>query len=359
MIKQIKKMIPVQFKSEVSAFLAPDQIDVLNQYVGKKKILVFLAGFYQNLGDMALTYSHIKFLEDNFPEYEAVIIPSTSTYRYMKALKRIATPKDIITILGGGNMDDIYVSLENCRRYIIRNFPNNKIVSFPQTMAFSDTPYGRKRLKKTVKTYNKHENLYIFTREAKSFAQMKQHFTNAKIGLVPDMVLYLDKIQPQRERKHILCCLRHDAEMALDTTQSEAIVKTFKELYDDVVITDTVDVPLEGCMPETYDATLHDFWECLKECKVVVTDRLHCMIFCAITKTPCVVLDNTNQKISGVHRQWLHDLPYIKIIHEYDLEVIKEFVAQLIQIDLSQCKDIDLKNVFKPLVDAVKSNMSQ
>ena len=191
------KEVEYKIKSEIMAEFFAEKVPDFDKYVGVKKFYVFLCGYYQNLGDMALTYAHEKFLRDNFPDYEVIMVAGYKTYPWMKELQRILTKDDIITILGGGNMDDLYVSLENARRFVIRKFPDNPVISFPQTMGFTDTPYGRMRKKKTVKTYNKNKNLKIFTREPKSLAAMRESF-NSEIGFVPDMVLYLSKTEPKR-----------------------------------------------------------------------------------------------------------------------------------------------------------------
>ena len=37
-------------------------------------------------------------------------------------------------------------------------------------------------------------------------------------------------------------------------------------------------------------------------CKIIVTDRLHGMIFSLIAGVPCVAIDNKNHKVSGVYK---------------------------------------------------------
>ena len=47
---------------------------------------------------------------------------------------------------------------------------------------------------------------------------------------------------------------------------------------------------------------------------MVITDRLHCMIFSAITSTPCIVIDNYTNKISGVYK-WISNYNYLMLIN--------------------------------------------
>ena len=48
----------------------------------------------------------------------------------LKSLKGSINSEDIITIVGGGNIGDMYDDIEYCRQFIIKQFPNNKIVIF-------------------------------------------------------------------------------------------------------------------------------------------------------------------------------------------------------------------------------------
>ena len=45
--------------------------------------------------------------------------------------------------------------------------------------------------------------------------------------------------------------------------------------------------------------------------KLVITDRLHGMILCAVTGTPCVVVNSKSPKVRGCY-EWIRQLPYIR-----------------------------------------------
>ena len=305
---------------------------VLNSKITKndKKIFVYLSGFYQNLGDMAITYSQEQFLKKNFPEYKIIMVPSVDTYTTIRWAKSIVNNDDIITIVGGGSMDSNYASLENCRRFVIRCFKKNKIVLFPQTMHFNNDLYGRYRLKKTIKTYSKHNNLHIFAREYNSYENMKKMFKNAKIvEVIPDMVLYLDyKEAFKQNRKGLLCVFRNDIEKNCNFN-TDAILKTLKEKFDFIEYTDTIDVKKEECEYKVYEKTILSFLNRIASKELVVTDRLHCMIFCAITETPCIAFDNSNKKISRVYKAWLSSLHYISVVSNYQEDTFKKLIDSI------------------------------
>ena len=62
--------------------------------------------------------------------------------------------------------------------------------------------------------------------------------------------------------------------------------------------------------------------------KIVITDRLHAMVMCAIVGTPCIVFDNVSKKVSCVYYDWLKEVPYIRVAE--DMEIIHETINQIL-----------------------------
>ncbi len=349
-----KNLVPNRIKDRIKVEFMPKKPDFIEQYKDKDKILVFLCGFYQNLGDMAITMAQKKFLSDNFPNHEILLIPSDKTFVWMKALKSIVKQSDIITILGGGNMSDKYPSLEDCRRFVISSFPKNKIVSFPQTCDFSlENP--SKEQKRSVKVYNKHNNLTISAREDTSFERMKGLFPKADILLCPDAVLCLSgSIEPsQTNRYGAVFCFRDDCEQLFPDSQKSEVLQLMKKIYGEVKITDTTDVPLSDCTPDNFVSTLNRFWDMLKQHKIVITDRLHCMIFCVLTATPCIAFDNANGKISKIKNAWLNDVDYISVHGNTDISNLEEELEIFSKMDTSTITPPNLTDKFNPLKEAL------
>ena len=56
---------------------------------------------------------------------------------------------------------------------------------------------------------------------------------------------------------------------------------------------------------------VRDKLEELASARLVITDRLHGMVFAAITGTPCIVFSNYNHKVKGTY-EWIRYLPYIR-----------------------------------------------
>ncbi|WP_304309931.1 polysaccharide pyruvyl transferase family protein [Bifidobacterium tibiigranuli] len=47
--------------------------------------------------------------------------------------------------------------------------------------------------------------------------------------------------------------------------------------------------------------------------ELIITDRLHGMVFAALAGTPCIAFNNTDHKVQGVY-EWLSSLPYITFV---------------------------------------------
>ena len=346
-IEKIKDFIPEQWKRSIRLHFASCNNTEWAKYASDKRrhIYIFLAGFYQNLGDMAITYAEIQFLTKIYPDTPIIPIASTSTYLAVKTIKSFIRPDDLIMINGGGNMDDKYLSLEEARRYVVKSFPDNPIVSFPQTIFFSETELGKKTLEKSRKVYLSHSRLLIFAREMGSYERVKNYFPSMKIGLCPDMVLSMDEIVSGIQRKGVLCCLRKDKEQNINEEQKQQITKILEKQFDAVQYADTIDVRIEDCSEEKYKHTLNVFWNKIRQSQLVVTDRLHCMLFCVITATPCIVFDNSNHKNSDTYNTWLKNISNIFCCNDFDLS---NFEKQLNYILSSQFITFcDLDEVYK------------
>lgn len=221
--------------------------------------------------------------------------------RNFEYLKTIITEKDIICLSGGGNMGNLYPKYESIRRKIINNFTWCKIIIFPQTIDYEMNRYGRKELERSVYVYNKHKNLVVCAREEKSYKIMKEMYKN--VILVPDIVLYMNLFLKEEicERKNVIgICLREDSESTLSTNIRNELIKQMKGTYVNCTMLTTMDEIHSVIDSEMRVSLLKDKLMEFNACKVIVTDRLHGMIFSILTGTPCVAIDNSNKKVSGV-----------------------------------------------------------
>ena len=317
-----------------------------DSFKGKKKIIITLAADYQNIGDIAITIAQKMWLEDNFPGYEVIDFPISETVNSLKALKSVVEKDDIITTIGGGNITELYWDIELCRQLIIKEFPNNKIISFPQSVFLND----EKKFKKTVAVYSKHKDLTLVAREKITYDIFKNNFKENKVLLTPDIVLYLkcERLKywnKPLKREGISVIIRKDSEALIQKDETNSFINYFKE--SDAKIYDTIISP-EGLKDrDGRDRALCTFLEKVASSEVVVTNRLHAMILSTVTQTPCIVLPINNHKIIGV-LEWLNDLNYIKYVDSYDLDTINPLIEEFKKITVNKC---DLDDKFKVIRD--------
>ena len=320
-MKSLLKVIYIKWRFWLTFWKSPKRLPTLEKYRGKKKCLVMLAADYGNLGDVAITFAQEKFLRERLLGYEIVDVPISRTTSELRAWSDLCTPDDIITVVGGGNMSDLYFDIELLRQMVVETFPDNQVILFPQTMFFSETPAGKYLKKRAKKVYSSHPHLTITSRERWTLMAMREMIPESL--LLPDIVMTLDEREPSVERNGITLCLRQDKESKLTqdfkTRLEETLQKNYKSTHYDTHI------GRDGLTLDDREDELHKIWSQFRSSQWVVTDRLHGMIFAYITGTPCIVLPNNNYKIEGCY-SWIKDCGYV---HFMDTFLIDDAISMM------------------------------
>lgn len=348
----IKQRVPLRYKCRIQALIHPDNKWLQYASVTKQRIFVFVSGFYQNLGDLAITYAQVKFINRIVPNSVVVVVPVEETFSAIPMIKKYIRENDVVTLIGGGNMSDMYCYLETARREVILKFPNNRIISFPQTAYFTNSKNGKKELAISRRLYSNHPDLYLFAREKESYIRMRTYFPKCEISLVPDIVLSLDRGKTQVKRNGILVCLREDKEQYISDSFRDGLIRAINDLSSNVVVTDTTKVDLKDCQPDTYEKTIEVFLRMIESFQVVLTDRLHCMIFCALTGTPCVVMDNSNHKVKSFYESWFCDCNWINYIDTRCIDSVIQVLADIYNSDDKVAYNSKWVDSFVPLINA-------
>lgn len=273
-----------------------------------KKIFILSAPTHDNLGDQAILIAELELLKRIAPDYTAVALTEAEYYRHRRFIRKYMTDDDVIAFHGGGNIGDGYRHIEMLRCETVSYFKNKRFLIFPQTAFFSDGLLGKFMLRHSVRSYAKNKELCIFAREEASYKILIESF-NSRVVLCPDVVMSLNMSEGQSERNGVLLCLRNDFEQSLAFDEIDAMRKALEREFGFVNTTD-----MQAYVPATDENRFSEFkrkTDTFKKYECVVTDRLHGMIFCAISGTPCVVLGNYNHKIKSSY-SWLRHLPYIK-----------------------------------------------
>nr|WP_308623739.1 polysaccharide pyruvyl transferase family protein [uncultured Eisenbergiella sp.] len=299
----IKKILPMEVNLElknITEYLKLANLDVPK--TSKSRAFLLDAASYNNLGDQAITYAIYLFLRDLFGEDCYFEISEKDLLRNLKYLKKVIHTEDVLCLNGGGNMGNLYPRYEALRRKVIKSFPNNKIVIFPQTIDYESDSYGKRELERSRKIYNRHEHLVVCAREKNSLECMKKYYRN--VVLVPDIVFYLKGriIWESSERKDCIgVCLRDDKESAISSEQKNNICSAIKETG---LMMENLTTMSDSCQLYTNSEyrreALRKKLQEFNSYKCIITDRLHGMIFSILAGVPCLAIDNSNKKVSGV-----------------------------------------------------------
>lgn len=276
-----------------------------------------------NLGDHFIQTSLCEFLKDIVPDLFIQEIPLKEYYEKKRCLVRSVLPQDVLVFCGGGNLGTMWPRLEKLRQDAFSTWPENPKIVFPQSVYFDES--DQESIRDSIRTYHD-PNCILALRDPVSYGIADRMFSCRKF-LTPDIVMYSDR-RVCAERDGILLLLRNDKESVLDVDLKEKIRSVLQEYGGLVIESDTVrkyNVKMEDRSGE-----LEQLTDLIASKKLVVTDRLHGMIICAITGTPCIVLSNSYHKIDS-YLGWVGDLPYIKHIND-----VNELDPALKTVDLEQ-----------------------
>lgn len=316
----------------------------------KDKIFVFGIPQYLNYGDLAIACAEDRFLLKNFPNKEIINIPEPSTDVQLRYLKKRISRNDVITISGGGNMGDAYSFQDQMRIKLFNAFPNNRIISFPQSTSYNvqDSSSTFFKLKNALLNTN---DTYIIARDKYSFEFMKNNFpSNVHVLLTPDIVLSLEFTSTLERSSVVTAFLRKDGEKLKNNRLKNLITKLNKQYT--VQFSDTEEpywkyVINDNNRQEFVNNKLIEF----ATSKLVITDRLHGMIFSIITGTPAIVFDNANHKIRHAYEDWFSRIPYI--YYADNVSDLLKTTEKIMGSDISQRKTPDFTERYDSLIDAL------
>lgn len=279
----------------------------------KDNIYIFGIPTHTNIGDQAIAVATRAFINDQLPDKKIVEIPDFAVIKMAKHLKKIDKLEKLnIVFLGGGNMGDSWPQADVYKHAVYKTLPNAAFIQFPQSTSFKPEGHNLSLVVNDLKNTDS----TVIAREMLSLEFMKNNFSDTNILFSPDIVLSLDMKNNTIERKYITTFLRKDSEKRNDELiprVNEYILKN----YDDLRPSDTVISNFKGKITEqnrekVFLKKLREF----QESKLIITDRLHRMIFAYITGTPSIVFDNSNHKVKYTYNNWLKKAGHIYFVED-------------------------------------------
>ena len=279
----------------------------------ERKIWLIGTPEFGNLGDHMISEVELEILRDHYGDSSIHEISMDEYWEKKQELKELISGKDILIFHGGGNIGNIWPKSEEIRRDAFSVWKKQNKIVMPQSIYFTDDKAGRAELQKTVRAYDV-PNLTVACRDAASYRTAVENLPCESI-IVPDTVLYHKPLTVDLVRKEgAVLCFRNDKEIRISEKEKEQILSMVRRRYSKISEVDTVG---DKRNRSNRRAALSDFISVLRSAELVITDRLHCMIFCALIGTPCIAMDNSYHKLKGGY-YWLEVLEYIQFIDKVD-----------------------------------------
>lgn len=314
-----------KYEKEISQQLAERGFHYINSakyYINEgfkgrtgKRIIFLNTHVLTNIGDHAIAIATYYFFRRFFPEYEVIEMPAPFCKSDLDYIREYIHDDDILTIAGGGYLGSLWMDCgENNVRAIIECFPNNKIVIMPQTMYFEPSEDGKSKMLDTKQIYASHDNLSICMRDKDSYNLGKAIFPpKIKLFFIPDMAMLMDRSYEIYSREGCVFCFRDDRESVVPSEEKSRLEKYIEK--KEIEITYFSMYTQISVDPEQRMEAVNEKIEVFQKSRLVITDRLHCMLLCAISGTPCIAFDNLSKKVSGSY-EWIQHLEYIKLADE-------------------------------------------
>lgn len=303
-----------------------------------------------NLGDHLISIAEQEFLRDHFPNMNVILVPSADLYYSMRVSLLDVQDKDILCVTGGGFMGSLY-SEEQRFLSLVKRFPKNRIIFFPQTFYYEPTHRGNEMIKIAEGIYSNHKSLYIMARDNNSYTLLTERLMRQardRVFLVPDFALYCHLPQSQN-REGVKWCLRNDAEI---NQNNAPIINTLKKAINKLGLSETyTDTYVQRPIPLSNEAMeVQSMINIIAHSQLVITDRLHGMIYSIITDTPVIALDNLSHKVSQVYNLWLKDIPFVKVVDEHSTN-LESLIQRLLTQDDYRFDNSKIKKMYQPIID--------
>ena len=318
--------------------------------IGKPIFLIISTPTHGNLGDEALKFGEIKFINTYFSNYSLFLLPTEDLYA-LPAIVKLVGKKDIVALHAGGNIGTLYPGIQEVQMNALSLLKDKKTIIFPQTFYFSDTPYGKKELERTYKILSSFSKLKVFVRDDFSKKLINKYFKGVPVELVPDIALFLTpEISKKNKRSGALTLLRKDSERTLTPENKDKILSFLEKEYSKIQEGD-MHLYYDGLSEKESQKAVQNQLEKVASSEVVVTDRLHGMIYCALTNTPCIVVKSQSPKIQGVY-QWIKDNDFIVLAE--NIEEIPNLLVKLKSKSSYKFNREDVDNNFKNMAEMIK-----
>ena len=353
-IKQIIKKISPEYYERFRVFYRKKSLELYcNKQIrllkaseknknGKPRIFYLGITAHANLGDMAQHFCILRWIEEQFSEYQLYSFESDAVLaldcKFLHCLKKIITKKDIIIFQSGYTTQDLGGNHNEMHCKCIEIIPDASIIMMPQTVFFRE----KENELKTGLICDQAKAMLFLARDRISFEHARKMLPHVPVLLYPDIVTTLiGKEKFNSKRQGILICRRMDSEKYYSEKELDDLKKRLS-LLDNVTISDT-SISMNGRkLRKQIKKYLYSVFEEYSHYRLIITDRFHGTIFSLIAGTPVIVLKTTDHKVqTGI--DWFKGIYDGYVFLAKDLDDVESLAKKIFQTHL----DYDLQPYFK------------
>lgn len=295
---------------------------------------IFYCGICEssNMGDMAQTYCTLKWIENNYPDYQ-ILFCKTSVFREPRCnligtMHKVMKPDDLIFFQSGYNTHDLGDGREDImHQKVLVAFPDTQAIMLPQTVYFRTD----KRKKQCADIYNAHTKMLFLARDPISYDYAINMFPNLTVLLYPDIVSSLiGYMKENNNREGIYLCRRRDVEQYYGEEDYRKFVKILESYSDSVTVSDTIIKASNSNIYNQLDKYISNMIISFSKFRLVVTDKFHGLIFSLVANTPVIVLRTKDHKVTSGY-EWFSKIYPDRVFYAETIEEIKALTEKILQ----------------------------
>ena len=321
----------------------------------KKRIILTGTPHHGNMGDQAIADAVTDILNSATKQKQILEIPENQYFRILEKLPKYISSEDVFFVNGGGFVGMLWPG-DKLIKDIVSRYRNNTVTIFPQTVYYSEDENGSIALKNVKEIYSNHSNLTIYLRENKSYKIFSDLFQNTSVTvkLCPDIVFSQNKSIPIHERDGIYVCLRTDQESILSSETRENIISSLRTLGIPV---SPLDINVHKLVPLSKRETeLEAMYDKFRSAKIIITDRMHGMVFSTITSTPCIIIRDLTGKAQQSY-EWISYLEYVKPLENMD--ELLPLAEKMLHIEKTEYDNDSLNPYYEELITHVRGQINE
>ncbi len=301
-------------------------------------MFIFNSPTHGNLGDHAISMAQRQLLSAYADRFAFIEVETAMMPCLKKQIKAALKAGDIVMINGGGFIGTLWEHEHNSVLAVLEIAKDFPVIIFPQTVYFQKNEQGELAACKFRDSITACKNIRFFLRDKNSYRYMRALMPERKeiFLLSCDMVTFLDLPTQEHSRENVLFCLRGDKEK-LPSITMQLTEKIKAHLLDKGFRVDRADTVLSRPIskPKRAQAVIAEL-NLFKRYRLIVTDRLHGMLFAIITDSPCLALDNLSGKVFGAYENSFRKVPFVRCIKSDISASVDELIDSLLHLDFDK-----------------------